>query len=88
MCASITFDEPGCDETTKNRSADDLVFTTGHGAPLRSTNWRTQVWLPAFASLRVVAHPGEFECAGNDQSSRTELSKHVRIDLGGGRSFT
>ncbi|MGQ0845689.1 MAG: tyrosine-type recombinase/integrase [Sporichthyaceae bacterium] len=32
---------------------DDLVFTTGAGAPWRRTNFRSQVWLPALAAAGI-----------------------------------
>lgn len=51
-------------EITKNRSADELVFTTGLGAPQRSTNSRTQVWLPALKR------------AGLDRALRTHDLRH------------
>jgi integrase len=52
------------DNITEDRSADDLVFTTRRGAVLRSTNWRTQVWLPALKR------------AGLDSSLRTHDLRH------------
>ena len=35
------------------KARDDLIFTTSNGAPLRSANFRSRIWIPALKSAGV-----------------------------------
>ena len=42
---------------------DELVFTDEEGGPLRYSNWRRRVWLPA-VQRPVVPAPASTTCGG------------------------
>jgi integrase len=49
-----TFLVPHLEEQIAGRAADDFVFTSPNGAPLRRANFRKRVWLPALRKAGLV----------------------------------
>jgi integrase len=52
-------------DTYTQPQSDALVFTSPHGMPLRHTNFRRRIWLPARAATGLSIHLHDLRHTGN-----------------------
>ena len=65
MPALIVADVSSHMESFTGLEADALVFTSPHGMPLRHTNFRRRIWLPALTATGIHIHLHDLRHTGN-----------------------